>query len=303
MSALRAARSVSGAPPGVSVRMREVLAALGLLASLAAAGPGALRAQTAEQPNLILTISGGYLTGGTLWNIDRQLVPAVTVTTNGWDTLRLGRQMRPGLAATLGATYFATPHLGYNAEAGFFGIGSESHCAPVSPYLPDPPDNKNQQACQFVQGENIRGDVVGFLGGLVWRFTTRGNQPYVRAAAGVGILGSSYVETGGPIVYHDASGNVSETNLVFLTDSSQGKLTWMVSLGAGATLPLAPGYQLRFEVRDLITALPVAGGAVSDTAAIRRGQTAPPSVRKVFHIPTITVGLDIVLERRRGRRY
>jgi hypothetical protein len=283
--------------------MREALGTLGLAAVVAAAGATAARAQNREQPNLVFTISTGYLTGGDLWNIGRQLAPVTAVTTNGWDTLRLGRRIRPGFAATLGATYFASPHLGYNAEAGFFGIGTEAACAPVAPYIPDPPDYKNQQACQYIQGENLRGNVVGFLGGLIWRFTTRGNQPYVRAAVGAGILGNSYIETWAPILYHTTADSVSEASLLLLSDSSQGRVTWMASLGAGATLPLAPGYQLRVEVRDLITSLPVATGAARDTLAILRGIPRPPSAWKVVHIPTITVGLDIVLEKRRGRRY
>jgi hypothetical protein len=283
--------------------MRETLRALGLAAVLTAAGAASARAQTGEQPNLIFTISGGYLTGGELWSVPRQLAPVTAVASNGWDTLRLGRRIRPGFAATLGATYFASPHLGYNAEAGFFGIGTESACTPAAPYTPDPPDFKNQQACQYIQGENIRGNVVGFLGGLIWRFTTRGNQPFVRAAVGVGILGNSYVETFAPIIYHAAGDTIAEANLLFLSDSSQGKVTWMVSLGAGATLPLGPGYQLRIEARDLITSLPVATGAASDTIAILRGIPQPPTAWRVVHVPTITVGLDIVLEKRRGRRY
>jgi hypothetical protein len=227
----------------------------------------------------------------------------VAVTTNGWDTLRLGRRIRPGFAATLGATYFASPHLGYSAEAGFFGIGTEAACTPVGPLIPDPPDNKNQQACQYLQGENIRGNLVGFLAGLVWRFTTRGTQPYIRAAAGGAILGNSYVETWAPILYHDAGDTLRQGNLFILQDSSQGKVTWMVSLGAGATLPLASGYQLRVEFRDLITSLPVPTGAARDTIAIIRGTPIPPTAWKIIHVPTIPVGLDVVLERRRGRRY
>jgi hypothetical protein len=286
-------------PAGISAATREKLATLGLAAALTVAGATGARAQTGEQPNLILTVSAGYLTGGDLWRIDRQLAPVGTA----WDTLRLGRRIRPGFAATLGATYFASPHLGYSAEAGFFGIGTEAACAPVGPYTPDPPDFRNQQACQYLQGENIRGNVVGFLGGLTWRFTTRGNQPFVRAAVGVGILGNSYVQTFAPVIYHLSDGSAAEANIIFLTDSSTGKVTWMASLGGGATLALGPGYQLRVEVRDLITSLPVATGAARDTIAIINGAPTPPTGWKVVHVPTITVGLDIVLEKRRGRRY
>jgi hypothetical protein len=281
--------------------MRNPRRIAALAVALAAGGTAAARAQTAEQPNLIFTISGGYLTGGSLWNIDRQ--PASVAQNVGylWDTVSLARVLRPGFAATLGATYFGTPHLGYNVEVGFFGIGSESRCAPVVPFKPDA-DSKDQQACNYVQGQNIRGDVVGFLAGLIWRFTTRGIQPYARAAAGGAIVGTSYVETWGPVIVGASTGQGTEQNVFFLAEKSRKDVTWMVSLGVGAMLPLAPGYQLRFEVRDVITSLAVATGpAVPDT--LSSNPPYAPTGTKVVHLPTITVGLDVVLERKRGRRY
>ncbi len=275
-------------------------AALLVLAAAAAWAPRA-RAQTAEQPNLIFTISAGYLTGGNLWDISRQYEPVTTGTGDVWDTLNLGRKLAPGLAATLSATYFRSPHLGYNLEAGFFGIGQVSSCGAVGGYQTDP-DQKNQQACVYTQGQNIRGNTVGFLAGLVYRPMSRGNQLFVRAAAGGAIIGSSFIETAAPVNVAQGGGGTGQYTLFFLTDAQTTRVTWMASLGLGAMLPISPGYQLHFEVRDLITALPVATGPV-DTLSIVRGNLQPPTRWKTVHLPTITVGLDVVLERRRGRRY
>ena len=91
----------------------------------------------------------------------------------------------------------------------------------------------------------------------------------------------------------------------FLADQHHKELTWMVSLGAGAMLPLSPGYQLRLEARDLIVALPYPTGPATDTGSVANASALPqpPIGVKVRHVPTLMLGLDVVLERRRGRRY
>ncbi len=273
-----------------------------LVLFLAFAAPlASARAQTADQPNLIFSISAGYLTGGSLWTIARQLEPVSTPGAVTWDTLTLGRKLSPGLAATLSATYFRSPHLGYSVEAGFFGIGSTASCGALGGYRTDP-DQKDQQACVYTQGENIRGNTVGFLAGLVWRPVSRGNQLFLRAAGGGAIVGSSYIETAAPVNILVAPGQSTQATLFLLEDNHQDHLTWMVSLGGGAMLPISPGYQLHIEVRDLITALAVPTGPV-DSISIMRGTFQPPTRWRAVHIPTITVGLDVVLERRRGHRY
>ena len=274
--------------------MPEARRVLGVAAAVALAAAGPVRSQTPEQPNLILTINAGFLTGGRLWSVARQAAPVPSGLTYVYDTLSLGRVLRPGLAASVSATYFRSPHLGYSVEVGFFGIGTESRCAPVSAYQPDP-NAFNQRACQFIEGENINGDVVGFLAGFIWRATTGGPQPFIRAGVGGGILGTSYVETAAPV-----GPNASE--VFFLTERSRKETTWMVSLGAGAMLPLAPGYQLRFEARDLIVALPIATGPAAPDTTGAHPPYAPVGTR-VMHLPTLSIGLDVVLEKKRGRRY
>jgi hypothetical protein len=272
-----------------------------LLLVLAAGGAGRLAAQTPDQPNLIFSIAGGYITGPDLWSLPRQLVLA-TATSNGnvWDSVALGRRLRPGFAATLSATLFFTPHLGYTVEAGFFGIGSQSRCSPLAPFTPTP-DNANQIACGLLNGDNMRSDAVGLLGGVVYRFTRGGVQPYLRAAGGLAILGSSFVEEATPVI----GTNGTSSLVYFLADENHKELSWMLSLGAGLMLPLAPGYQLRLEARDIVVPLPYPTGPATDTAAIAGDQALPqpPVAFRTVHLPTFTIGLDVVLERKRGHRY
>ena len=278
-----------------SRRIAGIALALGACLALPA------RAQTAEQPNLIFTISGGLLTGGSLWSIPRQLAFVQQSGTGDlWDTVSLGRKLRSGFSATLTATYFQSPHLGYSLEAGFFGLESVASCAPIGQFI-QTADNQNTQACHYVQGQNLRGDAVGLLAGLVYRFTTSGIQPYIRAAGGGAILGSSYVEAAAPVL---VAGGTTST-VYFLADQNHKELTWMVSLGVGVMLPLAPGYQLRVEARELIVPLPYPTGPATDTGSVANSGALPqpPIAMKVVRVPTLMVGLDVVLERRRGRRY
>ncbi len=277
---------------------RSRLARAALAVAIACAANGRLAAQTPDEPILIFTISGGYVTaGGDLWKVPRQLALAGTSPSTTWDTVALGRQLAPGFAATLSATIFKSPHLGYTAEAGFFGIGTTSLCSGVGSFS----SNQNQVACSLLNESNFRGDAVGLLGGLIWRFTTGGPQPYLRAVGGLAILGSSYIEEAATIV----SSTGSENLVYFLADRNHKELSYMVSLGAGVMLPLGPGYQLHLEARDIIVGLPFAKGPATDTAAQAAGETLPqpPVGLRAMHIPTLTVGLDVVLERKRGRRY
>ncbi|HXY19452.1 MAG TPA: hypothetical protein VEH83_05595 [Gemmatimonadales bacterium] len=282
--------------------MRDALRAVGVALALAAAPARPAPAQTPDQPILIFSISAGLTTGGDLWTIPRQLAFA---SNNGvqnlFDSVSLGRRLRPGLLAALSATYFRSPHLGYTLEAGFFGLETQSSCDALAPFVPVQTPSPNQQACDFLHGQDLRGDAVGLLAGLTYRFATGGTQPFVRAEAGGAILGSSFVEMTGPALQPDGS----ETIVYFLSDQNHKELTWMVSLGAGLMLPLAPGYQLRMEARDIILPLPRPLGPATDTGAVAAGSELPqpPIGLKVTHVPSFSVGLDVVLERRRGHRY
>jgi hypothetical protein len=270
--------------------IRPLIRAVGL-AALAAA-PAA--AQSPEEPNLIITVTGGLALARNLWRVDRQpaSVPNGTIG-GGGDTLALARRLRPGITAALGAAVFRSPNFGYTLEAAFFGLASESRCAVVGTYAPDP-ENVNEQACTDAQGKHVPTNAAGFQAGLIYRFSARHViQPHLRVSAGLALLGNSYVQTSGRVT----TSTCPDCVRLLLGDRPK-QTTWLMGVAAGVSLDLGPGYRLRAEARDLIIALPVATGPAPPD-----GEQVPPVGTVVRHIPVITAGLDVVLERRRTRRY
>lgn len=268
-------------------------------ALLAAALAGPVHAQTGDQPNLIFTIAGGLSLAGGLWSLDKQAAAVAGYPASQSDTVALARQLRPGLTALLGATLFRSRHVGYTLEAAFFGIASEARCTGQGPFLTDP-ERINEQTCTDVQGQHVPTNAVGFQAGTVYRFTARRTvEPYVRASAGLALLGNSFVETVGIVQSTTACAGFPTCRRFFLADPRRKEITWLVSLAAGASLDLGPGYRFHAEVRDMVTALPVVTGA----APIFSQDQAAQVGTRVRHIPVLTAGMDIVLERRHTRRY
>lgn len=270
--------------------------ALAALVLAAVAGPAT--AQTPEDPRLVFTTFAGYIGTGSLWQLNRQ--PA-TVVSGDMDTLTLGRVFAPGFALGLGVQLFRSPRVGYAVEIAFLGTTTESRCRPVGTYAVDS-EHVNQQACEDLQGTRVRTNAVALQGGVIWRALTRGAvQPYLRAAAGTAILGGSFVETRGRVAISgaiDSTGSPIRSR-VFLDEKTRSELTWEATLAAGATLEMAPGYQLRFELRNVIFSAPVVTGAANP----RDIDVAAQVGRKTIQLPSLTVGFDIVLERQRRRRY
>ena len=271
------------------------LATVALAALAALASP--LSAQSPEDPRLAFSTFGGYVGGGGAWQLNRQLAAVVS---GEMDTLTLGRAFKPGVALGLGISLFRSPHLGLGLELAFFGTTTESRCRPIGAYAYDS-QQVNQQACEDAQGKTIRTNAVAIQPGLTWRLITRGPaQAFVRASAGAAILGGSFVDTRGTVYLSGVGDTLGPFRArIFLDEEGGREVTWVATLAAGATLEMAPGYQLRFELRDLILNVPVVTGP-ADYLAI---YPYPEVGRKTFHLPTLTVGFDIVLERERRRRY
>ncbi len=269
--------------------MRNPTFAVLVLAALATP----LDAQTRQAPNLVFSISGGLTTGSDFWQVSPQPYP---VPPNAADTFELGRVRRPGVVATLSASFFRSPRLGYWAEVGYFGIATESRCRPLAPFAPDP-DSTTAQACDRIQGAHVPSNAVGFQFGLVYRFAPASVlSPYVRGSGGFATLGASFVQTAGVVVSSQCA--PTQTCLVTLLDERGRKdFTGIASLAAGVTIATSPAYRVRVEARDLLVWLPdVLGPAPA-------GSQIAPVGTKLRHILLFTVGLDIVLERQRGRRY
>ena len=275
---------------------RLALPALTALASLLAAGGAA--AQSSERPLLIISMTGGFLTGGRLWTLDRQLA---SVNSGDIDSLSLGRYFRTGYVIGVGATVFRSPHIGIAAEIAFLGLGTESRCAPRGPYAFDS-QHINEQACLSAQGYRLPTNATAIQGGVVWRALPEARvQPYLRAIGGLALLGGSFVETGGLVAV--AGVDTTRPPVVtrtFLAERSSRELTWIATLSAGVMLQLSPGYQLRFEARDILLGLPVPTGP----GAFDSAPPVAPSRDRTVQLPAFAVSLDLILEPlRRPRRY
>jgi hypothetical protein len=277
-------------------RQSAALLALTALASVLVAGRAS--AQSGDRPLLIISMTGGFLTGGALWTLDRQLA---SVGSGEIDSLALGRYFRTGYVIGVGATVFRSPHFGFAAEVAFLGLGTESRCAPRGPYAFDS-QHINEQACLSAQGYRLPTNATAIQGGVAWRALPEARvQPYLRAIGGAALLGGSFVETRGLVSV--PSVDTTRPPVVarsFLTESSRRELTWIATLSAGVMLELAPGYQLRFEARDILLGLPEVTGPAPFGGAL---PVAPTGDRTV-QLPAFAVSLDLVLEPlRHPRRY
>jgi hypothetical protein len=74
-----------------------------------------------------------------------------------------------------------------------------------------------------------------------------------------------------------------------------------LALGLGFTAAVAKGYQIRWEVRDNIVGIQRVTGTLPQSGLV--SPTVPPHGRVFKHLFSMTLGFDVVLERRRGRRY
>lgn len=263
-----------------------------LAAALVTATPRTAAAQSGSQPNLVLTILGGVVTGHSLWSVAKQpLCVGTSSCTGQYDTLRLGRSIGSSLVLGAAGTYFVSPHVGLHAEISYFGLPVDSDCEGL--FFNADTENKNQQICDDIQSQAASGGAIAIFGGVTLRAASRRSMsPYVRGSVGFVNQSHSTVEVVGG--YFDGAGNFFDRQVV--VDQSPHRNSLLLGAAAGFTSPLGPGYQFRFEVRDLLTSLNRLTGPVN---ALGQGPTA----KKMYHHFGLTLGFDVVLERSRGRRY
>ena len=264
---------------------RRLLVILLVLAASASLPPTTSAQATADQARLIFTISGGIVGGKKLWSVGAQPVQV----TDPADVLALERRVRSTLAVALGASYFPRDHFGFTAEGFLIGLGYEDNCSQVF----SSGSAIVTAACQAIDASQRRATAVVVSGGPIFRFSSRKLlSPYVRFNAGLLFSNQSSVRMTGE--FPSPSGPV---NLIIYSDDRESRVDPSFALGAGFTAAVARGYQLRWEIRDNL--LPI--NRVTGPAAI--AGTMPPHERQFKHILSMTIGVDVVLERRKGRRY
>ena len=85
--------------------------------------------------------------------------------------------------------------------------------------------------------------------------------------------------------------------LTVFEDDKRTRISPAFALGVGATMPISRSYHLRWEVRDNIVGIEAVTGPTSQP------RFEPPHERRFKHMFSVLIGIDIVLERSRGRRY
>ena len=268
--------------------MRVLLFALSL--GLAAAPLVAQESRSA--PTLVFTIYAGTSTGHELWHVDRQPLPSRGGAAP--DTARLERRLESGLTAGLLTSIFPTHHIGLNLDIGFRTFGLDDSCAPVVPFQSDPLD-RNSHLCGNINASTNAGSVLAVTVGVSGRIAPGGIlSPYVRAAASlshttistIGVVAAEPIDT--------AQTTFAQRTLIL--DENPGRTGIGATLAGGFTLQASPAYRFRLEIRDDIATHDQLTGPASATAI------APVTVA-MRHRLGVLLGLDIVLEQKRPRRY
>jgi hypothetical protein len=245
----------------------------------------ALTAQTSDQARLVFSIGLGQTAGGgEVWRVERQPF-------NG-DTLALSRAFRRSLNITFGGTYFPRNNLGINAEVQLLGLGTRDGCGIVST---DPPASLTPAVCQSI-GSKERGTSSGSISvGAVYRILSKASiYPYVRANVGMVVSQESFLEM---VATTPGAGGAGVDSPIYLDDDPDNLQPYFM-FGGGVVTALGRGYQLRFEVRDNWVRVPVVTGPTNGAPAF-----TPPHASQGRHVLSFMIGFDVVLERKRGRRY
>jgi hypothetical protein len=245
----------------------------------------ALAQRTGDQARLIFTVSGAYLDRKGLWSVSPQPVPDVGGGA-GVDNFALSRGIMRTFGAGFSGTYFAGEHVGISADAFLIGLGYEDSCSIVG----NVQSAQNGQICEFIDQRERRAAAVTVSAGGLFRINSRDPiSPFARVNAGLLFSNQSALRTEG---FTDQG-----LLLTIYDDDSDTRVSPAIGLGVGVTVALARAYHLRFEVRDNIV------GVQEVTGTTPGPRTIPPHEEKFQHLLSLLVGVDVILERQRGRRY
>jgi hypothetical protein len=263
----------------------QKLACVAFLGGMGALPTPALGQATKDQARLIFTVSGGVVVGRHLWFVGAQPVHFIDPA----DTFALSRRIRSTISIGFGGTYFPGEHLGLSVEGTLIGLGFEDQCRHVF----TSGSGDMAATCQSIQGATKSASAVAVSAGPVFRVNSRSLfSPYARANLGLIFSNQSAVRMIGRFPTP-----LGLTDLLVYDDDHDSRVDPALILGAGFTAAIGKGYQLRWEVRDNIV------GVQRVTSAAPEASTVPPHERTYKHLFSLMIGFDVVLERRRGRRY
>jgi hypothetical protein len=256
------------------------------------AGVSTAIAQTPSHSQLVLTILGGAVGGHPLWSVPNQAL-AVPGVPGEFDTLRLSREITSSIVIGASATYFISPQLGVHAEISYLGLPNDDSCTMVRQSPAD--STRGQQVCDDIQSRSGSGGAISFFVGATLRASAqRALSPYLRGSVGIVSMPHSRVEVIGNFLT-----SVGLQPVLVIGDPSPRHAAPLFGLAVGVTTPISKdrGYQLRLELRDVITSIERVTGAADPVTLVG------PTASRSYHHFALTIGLDVVLERKRGRRY
>lgn len=256
----------------------------GLLACLATP---LVAQRTVDQARL--TIGVGLLHtsgGGTVWAVPAQ---PISVNGGGSDTLAIGRNLNSGFGVSFTATYAPGRYIGFASDVVVMGLGSGDRCRIVR----TSGSTFTEDLCGSLENTEYSSSTLIMAAGVILRPGFQGPvQPYIRLMGGFGVIQQSFLQTAGIVRSPNGLADV-----VIYRDDSGTLLSPYYAGIIGTTAAAGTGWQLRWELRDVYLALP------HITGATRRQGLTPETGMRGHHLFSFSVGIDIVLERKRGRRY
>jgi hypothetical protein len=247
--------------------------------------------QTIDESRLSIGVSVGKIWSGYSWDVPYQLVQSsalIKPPSNPFlpDSFHLGRDIRSSAAISAHVMYFPRAHVGVTGEFSYLGLGANASCSVVA----DNGDPDLVAACNGINHNPKSAAVATIQGGIVLRPLAQSVlQPYVAGLAGVALTPTSTVA----LTTSYGGGN----SLTIYTDDSWHGVRPTGALAAGFAAGAGPAYLLRFELRETWMSLPAVTGSTT-TQGLR-----PPTKSVITGFPSATLALDIVLGKRRGKRY
>lgn len=266
----------------MSLRTPLTLAALVL-----SAGTPALAQATGDEPRLIFTAMLGWASGRDLWAVPNQPVASQV---SGTDTFNLRRDLSETWAASMSGTYFKGPNLGLGIDLLLVNLRYTDTCRLAFATGSQP----NADACESIDGTTLSALSSQLTGTVIYRIASRSPaSPYVRANAGIMVANLNTTKLSG--FYVNMTPEVVEVPIY--TNSGQTKLSVVGALGAGVTFAVARAYHVRVEARGSSYVVNSVTGPNS-----LAGIEARTESKRITQL-TLMIGVDLLLERSRGRRY
>jgi hypothetical protein len=241
--------------------------------------------RSGDQSRLVFTVSAGYVAGTSLWHVRDQPVRG--------SIFDVGRSIQGRLGGGMAATYFKGEHLGLTADVFAFELAYADGCRVVGAA-----DQINRLGCTDID-ETERSALAAVISvGGIFRVASREMvSPFVRVGAGILISNQSSIMTSG-LARPDNLPPGSPPFLVQVyNDDRKSRVGAALGLGVGFTTPISRGFQFRWELRDNIVGIQRVDGASAEN------DFNPPHSIAYKNLFSIMAGVDLVLEKSRGRRY